>query len=417
VKGKGLPYLALLLLVVGSAGAQESRGDFIRAAHPEPLPKPLAAALAGLDTTHLTRHLAYLTDPRREGRGLGTRGLEATVQYLETQLKASGISPLGASHRQTVPMREVRPGTGTVRFRTGSGTFTFQAGRNAILPAIAPGTLSGPAIFVGYGIQEPALGHDDFCGYDVRGKVVVFLAGCPPGEAWQRPDLIEKYNSPRSADRYDARLALLEKLGAKAAIGLEEGLERRIAEGKEPSLPYFLAARGTPGSGEPPLARVALTGELRALATASETGTTKLSIRGRLRDIRSFNVIGKLTGSDPTLRGEAVLLGAHMDHLGMPNHVLHPGADDNASGMSALLEMARVLAASPSRPRRTLLFAFWTGEEEGKFGSGHYTRHPRWPLAATKAYLNLDMIGHPWTRADLDPRVRDEGARCLSRRD
>ena len=410
MKGKGLPYLALLLLVVGSAMAQESGGDFIHAAHPEPLPRPLAAALAGLDTTRLTRHLAYLTDARREGRGLGTRGLEATVQYLEIQLKASGISPLGASYRQTVPMRKVRPGMGTVRLRVGSGTFTFQAGRNAILPTIAPGTLSGSAVFVGYGIQEPALGHDDFRGHDVRGKVVVFLAGCPPGEAWQRPDLIEKYNSPRPADRYDTRLALLEKLGAKAAIVLEEGLERRIAEGREPSLPYFLAALGVPGSGEPPLARIALTAQLRTLATTCGTGTASLSIRGKLWDIRGFNVIGQLTGSDPTLRGEAVLLGAHMDHLGMPNHVLHPGADDNASGVSALLEMARVLAGSPTRPRRTLLFAFWTGEEEGKFGSGHYTRRPRWPLAATKAYLNLDMIGHPWTRAELQTLVSETKA-------
>jgi Zn-dependent M28 family amino/carboxypeptidase len=77
--------------------------------------------------------------------------------------------------------------------------------------------------------------------------------------------------------------------------------------------------------------------------------------------------------------------------------------------VAALLEIARVLAASPVRPRRTLLFAFWTGEEEGKFGSGHYTRHPRWPLAGTKAYLNLDMIGHPWTPAELQTLVAGAG--------
>jgi hypothetical protein len=291
----------------------------------------------------------------------------------------------------------------------GSYTITCHAGRNAVLPAIAPGTLAGSLVFVGYGIQEPALGHDDFRGLDVKGKIVVFLDGCPAGEAWQKPNLVEKYASPRPADRYDSRLALLEQLGARAAIALEVGLERRIAEGKEPVLPTFLAARGVSTSGEPPLARVALTSNLRALLEADRTGRATLSIKGRVRVIRGFNVIGQLEGADPALRQEAILLGAHMDHLGRPNGVLHPGADDNGSGLSALLEIARALAASRVRPRRTVLIAFWTGEEEGKFGSSHYTRQPRWPLATTKAYLNLDMIGHPWTPAELQTLVAEAG--------
>jgi hypothetical protein len=264
-------------------------------------------------------------------------------------------------------------------------------------------------VFAGYGIQEPALGHDDFRGLDVRGRIVVFLAGCPPGPAWEKADLLEKYASPRSADRYDARLALLEKLGARAAIAVEEGLELRLARGLEPATPYFLAAPpGVPAVGEPPLARVALAPELRALLPALRRRAT-LVIRGQVATTRGFNVLGRLEGSDPALKDEAILIGAHMDHLGLPGGILHPGADDNASGVSALLEIARVLAAAPVRPRRTIAIAFWTGEEEGKFGSGHYTRHPRWPLAKTRTYLNLDMIGHPWTRAELSALAADLG--------
>ena len=108
-----------------------------------------------------------------------------------------------------------------------------------------------------------------------------------------------------------------------------------------------------------------------------------------------------LRGEDESLRNEYVIIGAHFDHLGMGGPAsrardtvaVHHGADDNASGVAALLEIARSFAMSHARPRRTILFAFWTGEEEGKFGSSHYTRHPRWPLATSKAYLNLDMIG------------------------
>jgi hypothetical protein len=289
-----------------------------------------------------------------------------------------------------------------------SGALSFQANQNAILPSIEPGQLSGPLIFVGYGIQEPALGHDDYRGLEVRGKVVLFLDGMPSGAPWHTPELMEKYAPPRPGDRYDSRLALLEKLGARAAIALEADLAPRIAAGHEPIRPYVLAAAGVPAPGEPPLARVALTPELRALLQPGLTGTATLTIQGRLRALLGLNVLGELKGSDPRLRREAILLGAHMDHLGQPGGVLHPGADDNGSGVAALLEIARSLAASPVRPKRTVLFAFWTGEEEGKFGSNHYTRHPRWPLAAT-TYLNLDMIGHPWTAADLTALVKEAG--------
>ncbi|BDU70220.1 M28-family zinc peptidase [Geothrix oryzae] len=405
--------LALLALLGSALLAQGPEGDFVRARRPEPLPPGLQAAVDDLDASRLTRHMAFLTDPRREGRGLGTRGLEATARYLASQLKAAGIPPAGASYFQTVPLREVRPEPGAVHLvlhsPAASRTLVFQGGQAAVLPPTEPGTLEGSLVFAGYGIQEPALGHDDFRGLEVRGKVVVFRAGCPPGAAWQKPELTAKYASERPADRYDSRLALLEKLGARAAIALEEDLERRLAEGQEPARPYFLAEPGAPAPGEPPLARVALTAELRALLAPGLQGTATLVTRGRVRTFRSFNVLGKLPGSDPALRPEAVVLGAHMDHLGLQDGRLHPGADDNASGVAALLELARSIAARPVRPRRTLLFAFWTGEEEGKFGSGHYTRHPAWPLARTKAYLNLDMIAHPWTPAELDALAAGSG--------
>lgn len=375
-------------------------GDLVLASRAEPLPPGLQAAVEALDAGRMARHMAFLSDPARQGRGLGTAGLDATVRYLARELEALGLAPLQGDRRQAVPLRRITPEGGHLRLRTAAGTLTFRAGRELVLPPLAPGVLEAPVVFAGYGVQEPALGHDDFRGLDVRGRIVVFLAGCPPGRAWEKPDLLEKYASSRNADRYDARLALLEKLGARAAIALEEGLETRLARGLEPSAPYFLAAPGVPAAGGPPLARVALTPELRALLPTLR-GSAALMIRGHAATTRGFNILGKLEGSAPALKDEAILVGAHMDHLGRPGGVLHPGADDNASGVSALLELARVLAAAPVRPRRTIAIAFWTGEEEGRFGSGHYTRHPRWPLAKTRAYLNLDMIGHPWTRAEL----------------
>jgi len=403
--------LQAALLLCAFAQAQQPTADFIRVRQPDPLPAPLKTATERIDSARISTHLAFLTDPKREGRGLGTRGLEATARYLAQQLKDAGLAPLGPSYVQTVPLREVQPGQGQVHLRTESAAFTFQGGRNAVLPAVAPATLAGPAVFVGFGIQEPGLQHDDYRGLDVKGKVVVFLEGMPSGTPWQKAELREKYASTRPADRYDARLALLERLGAKAAVAVEAGLAQRIAAGKEPALPYVLAAPDTPSSGEPPLARVDLGDSLKALVASHGIGSAELAIRGEVRPLESCNLLGSFEGSDPALRQEAILIGAHMDHLGMPNGVLHPGADDNASGVSALLEILRTFAASSVRPRRTVVVAFWTGEEEGKFGSGHYTRHPLWPLAKTRAYLNLDMIGHPWLPADLNTLLADSGVK------
>jgi Zn-dependent M28 family amino/carboxypeptidase len=132
-----------------------------------------------------------------------------------------------------------------------------------------------------------------------------------------------------------------------------------------------------------------------------------LTFSGDERLVVSRNVIGMIRGSDPALRDEAVIIGAHMDHLGRSDGGLHPGADDNASGVAALLEIARAFAAGGRAPRRTVIFAFWTGEEEGHLGSAHYVRTPVWPLERTSVYLNLDMIAHPWTAAELKTLVTD----------
>ncbi|MCJ7755918.1 MAG: M20/M25/M40 family metallo-hydrolase, partial [Thermoanaerobaculales bacterium] len=122
------------------------------------------------------------------------------------------------------------------------------------------------------------------------------------------------------------------------------------------------------------------------------------------REMELVNLVAQIPGRDPKLTNQPVLVIAHLDHLGhgWPDvregneNQVHPGADDNASGVAALLEIARVFGTMEHRPRRTLVFAFWTGEEEGKFGSGYWVRHPMWPLASTVTYINIDMIGHPW---------------------
>jgi len=117
--------------------------------------------------------------------------------------------------------------------------------------------------------------------------------------------------------------------------------------------------------------------------------------------VRGTNVIGVIEGSDPKLKDEYFVVGAHYDHTGMWEDYIFNGADDNGSGAAALMAIARACTLNPVKPKRSLLFALWTGEEQGLLGSRYYASHPRFPLAKTVACLNLDMIGTPWTEKSL----------------
>jgi len=349
----------------------------------------LKVALDGVDAGRIKGHVAFLADPKQEGRGLGTEGLKRVEQYLLREMKAAGLQPVPGQKSlvQAVPLRRISHLGGNL---TLPGHAPLRDGLDCVLPYRAPEVFVGELVDVGLGIQEPTLGHDDYRGLDLRGKIAVLHSDVPAGAQWQKPEFLERWASPKVGDRYDARVDLLERLGAKAVVAIEPDMGP--PEARET---IFRPEAGVTTSEEPPLVRV------KSLPPFEKGTMAKLEITGQVEVTTLSNLIGCIPGTDPVLSREAVVIGAHMDHLGMSGGQLHPGADDNASGVSALLEILRAFAKSSERPRCTVLFAFWTGEEDGKFGSGHYVRHPLWALERTKAYLNLDMVGHPWTAPEL----------------
>ena len=396
--------------------------DFISAQPAQPPPAPLAAALAGLKAPALAAHVGFLASPALEGRGLGSRGRDAAAEYAAATLALAGIPPLAdGGYFQAVPVREFSGLAGEVTVERaaagGTASRTFRSGVDCIFPETAPGALTAGVVFASYGIREPKLGRDDYKGLDVRAKVVLVLAGAPAGAEWRTPELAEKYSATEPRERWAAKLETARALGAAAVLAVEDGDFPAGVLAKEPApAPFFLPFEAD-ATAAPPLVRVS-----RAVADALLTGvnpagqttpralpgmTVTVRTTGTERAVASRNVIGVLAGADPTLRNEAVVIGAHMDHLGKVGETIYPGADDNASGVAALLEIAKAFAAAPERPKRTLVFAFWTGEEEGKFGSGYWVRHPLWPLNRTAAYLNLDMIGHPWSAEEIRKLVTD----------
>lgn len=414
--------LLAALLWAGPPGfAQAQSADFLL---PDPDAKPPAAltlALKGLRANALAVHINFLASPRLEGRGLGTRGLELGAEYLAARLAEAGLQPFGEGAARTptwfqgVPYRELGQPSGiaTIRFAQGD-PLRLTSGTEGLFPKRAPGSVSAPLVFAGYGIQEPELGHDDFRDLDLKGKAVLFLGALPPGAAWRKSPFLARYAPENPEDRHDARLEVLRKRGAVLAIAIEEDFPEPGKAARKAAEPAFLDPAGVAPPEGPGLMRIPAAKGKALLARLGIDGvqpkvlagcTLTLDSAGTVREQSSRNVLAILPGSDPALGKEAVVLGAHYDHLGRVDGVIRPGADDNASGVAALLEISRAFA--PLKPRRTLVFAFWTGEEEGKFGSSHYVRQPRWPLARTAAYLNLDMIGHPWTAEEIRKLVTD----------
>ncbi len=423
-----LPVSLLLTVALSAAARGEApkptavAEDFVSAQAVQPMPAALAAALAGIKAPSLAAHVGFLASPALQGRGLGSRGLDAAAEYAAATLALAGIPPLSdGGYFQAVPLREVSDLAGemTVERTAAGGTAgrTFRAGVDCILPEVAPGALTAGVVFASYGIREPNLGRDDYKGLDVRGKVVLVLAGVPAGDEWRTPQLVEKYNAAAADDRWAAKLETARALGAAAVLAVEAGdFQAGVLAKEPPRAPFFLPFEAD-ASAAPPLVRVS-----RAVADALLAGgepasqpepralpgvTVTVRTSGTERAVLSRNVVGVIAGADPALRGEAVVMGAHMDHLGKVGDTIYPGADDNASGVAALLEIAKAFAASPQPPQRTVMFAFWTGEEEGELGSGYWVRHPLWPLDRTAAYLNLDMIGHPWSAEEIRKLVTD----------
>jgi hypothetical protein len=272
------------------------------------------------------------------------------------------------------------------------------------------GDVAGPLVFVGYGLSVPDKDYDDYRDIDVRGKVVLALRFGPEGSD-PKSDFT-RYTSPRNKARVarDKGAAALILISGPVDAPEDEIMKLSVDQGAGSSgLPVLSMMRSV----VEPLFRNA-GWDLRALQDSIRVSKKPRSFTVEGTEVRlttdiekvmatTSNILGYLEGNDPVLRNECLVLGAHMDHLGMggkgsgsmmPDTVaIHNGADDNASGTASLLEIAQAFAERRSMLRRTLLFAFFSAEELGTLGSGHYVENPFYPLTQTVAMLNMDMVG------------------------
>jgi hypothetical protein len=287
------------------------------------------------------------------------------------------------------------------------------------------GTIEGAVVFAGHGVSAPDLGYDDFSAVDVRNKIVLVAAGKPGGK---RPD--SPFNSRDHWARFEGRRTpaencarLLARKGAAALIVADDSLDRFVSPHgykrgaqimsssnrvfspalsvADPMVPTFWAStriaeaafRAAPRS----FAEAVLKIDRDLKPGSFDLAGIKIRIRLEMEQEISAcgNLLGMIEGSDPELRKEYVVIGAHLDHIGMnKDGYVFPGADDDGSGSVGVLQIAKALAANREKPRRSVIFAHWTGEEKGLIGSRYFLKFPAVPLKDIVAYINLDMISH-----------------------
>jgi len=406
--------LGCMLLAALSSLPTAARGQ--RAA--PGLPPPVQEAL-------LRAHLSFLADDLLEGRGTGQRGGELTVRYLETQAAAIGLKPAaGGSYRQKVELvgQKTQPGS-TLRFEAGGKPVDAVFGRDVVF-ANASGrndtVVDAPLVFVGYGIDAPEEGWNDFQDTDVKGKLLVAMVNDPQPTAAEP----QRFGG-KSLTWYGRWTYKFEEALRQGAAGVL--LIHTTASASYPwSVPvnsftheqFHLAGAGNALQGwiseDAARSLFAAAGQdLDALRARAEVkgfrpvplnASVHAQVKSAVRQVAEYNVAGIVPGTDPKLRDEAVIYSAHWDHLGVdeqngkPDHIWN-GAIDNGSGTAALLAMAQAAVAHPAR--RTQIFLWPCAEEQGLLGSLAYTRAPLWPLAKTAADLNLDSMNFVGPTRDI----------------
>ncbi len=389
------------------------------AAAPSGVPPGLRQALDAVDAERIRADLRFLADDALEGRGTGQPGGRLAALYLETRMRLLGLSP-GAgpdSYLQEVPLVgiETQPES---RLVVASASQEFRPERLAEYVANTESQkevedLEAPLVFAGYGIVAPEYSWDDYKGADVAGKVLVMLVNDPPSDdpALFGGKALTYYGrwtyKYESAARAGAAGAILIHTDASAGYGWSVvrnswGRERPyVALGPGSPRPLRLAAWISE-----PFARTVLQAAgqdldgLRAAAARRDFRPVPLSLTARaqlvtrVRPIITWNVIGRVAGSDPRLRDQAVIYTAHYDHLGRgapeDGDDIYNGAADNASGVATLLEVARAVMLLPAPPKRSLLFIACAAEEGGLRGSEYYAAHPIVPTHLTAANINFD---------------------------
>ncbi|WP_404362248.1 M28 family metallopeptidase [Corallococcus coralloides] len=381
------------------------------------------------------KHVEVLASDAMEGRDTGSKGYATAAGYVSKELAALGVKPMlktGFLQPMVLQSRRVLESRSSVALVKDGKVLPLVQGEDVVLSSRQGdnGTVDAPLVFVGYGLSIPELGHDDYAGLDLKGKVVVLLQG-GPGNI---PGPVKSHFSS-----WEERMKVLKAAGVVGVVYLQNPKllelpwERMVGANKNPTVVFADASlNDSRGLKVAVVANVErsqqwLEGaphtyeELVALANADKPlpkFDLPLRLKAKLafdvKPLKSMNVVGVMPGADPVLAKEYVVLSAHLDHVGVGEPVkgdrIYNGAMDNASGVAAVLEVARRLHEQPQKPKRSVVFALVTGEEKGLLGSKYFASRPPVPITSIVADFNLDMFMPHWPFTSVVAHGKDESS-------
>jgi Zn-dependent M28 family amino/carboxypeptidase len=396
--------------------------------------RPPAAAEApvpfpSIDGNRVLAHTKTLASDEFEGRKPGSRGEDLTVAYIIDEFKKAGLTPGNpdGTFVQKVPMvGMVTDQRAVLSFRRGGKAQTlawrddFVAWTRRVVDTVS--VEKSDVVFVGYGVQAPEFGWDDYKGIDVKGKTMVVLVGDPPvpdpSDATKLDDRVFGGRAMTYYGRWTYKYEMGQKLGAAAVLIVHEtgpaGYPFVVVQGKTAEQFGLVAPDRN-------MSRAAVEGWItldqatklfalsgqdfeKAKAAAATKAfnpmplgaTASVTLRNTIRTVESQNVVGRIEGSDPIAKNEYVIYTSHWDHFGIGVPVngdkVYHGAVDNATGIGGMIELGRAYAAMPTKPKRSILMLAVTAEEQGLLGSGYYAANPLYPLAKTIGVVNMDAL-------------------------
>jgi hypothetical protein len=368
-------------------------------------------------------HITFLASDLLEGRDTGTPGYDIAANYMASQFAQLGLKPAGTNgtYFQPVPLVAVRSrdeGRYVLKARDGTETPLVFGDDYMVARPFGPPErkVTASMVFVGFGVVAPERKRDDYRGLNVKGKIVVVLAGAPSGFQTEERAYYANGRTKR------------EQAARRGAVGLitlytpTDEKRRPFADGKRSWQQWAMNWRRPDGAPHdtapdtPSLGSLSLQGAEKLFVGAKvpwakvieaaekpqgETprlelpGSLDVTVRTETKSIESANVAAIIEGSDPALKAEVVVLSAHLDHIGISSPLngdtINNGALDNAAGIATTLEVARAFKESGKTPRRSVMFLAVTGEEKGLLGSEYFARNPTVPATSIAANVNLDM--------------------------
>jgi hypothetical protein len=383
------------------------------------LSKKTTAAMERVDTNTIKKHITYLADDALRGRKPGEPGYQMALDYVVNEFSKIGLAPAGdaGSFQQKLILRratfEAKKSSAVLVDHSGN-TDSLILGQQIVVnphPLANKMALNAPIIFAGYGIEVPGI-YTDYEGIDVSGKIVVVLAGTPDGlnlssaiqshfsnvgskmEIASKRGAIGLFLAPISAAPLSGNTA--------PTVTVAMNPEKTKAYGRSAAgnlqvtarISYHLLQRLFMNSGKNLQQTLAALKNKKAASFVTQL-SANFTYESTYKDIESYNLIGKVEGGDPVLKNEYVIHTAHLDHVGVGNPVngdsIYNGAHDNASGVSSLLEIARIYKTMGSKPRRSVLIVMVTAEEMGLLGSAYFAGNPTVPKSSIVADVNTDM--------------------------